>query len=70
MVNNHGFVDANKRTAWLLVEILIDRSRYELETAPNERIDDLVVDVASGRLAIEELTVWFATRLTKAFAHP
>ena len=26
MVGNHGFVDANKRTAWLVVEILIDRS--------------------------------------------
>jgi death-on-curing protein len=69
MVNNHGFVDANKRTAWLLVEILIDRSGYDLETDPDERIDDLVVDVASGRLAIEELTIWFAARLTKATAH-
>lgn len=66
MVNNHGFVDANKRTAWLLVEILIDRSGYELVTAPDERIDDLVVDIASGRVAFEEITVWFASRLTKA----
>ncbi|WP_373636899.1 Fic family protein [Yoonia sp. BS5-3] len=23
MINNHGFTDGNKRTAWLLVEILI-----------------------------------------------
>ncbi|MFT3973459.1 MAG: Fic family protein [Amaricoccus sp.] len=28
MVGNHGFVDGNKRTAWLLVEILISRSGY------------------------------------------
>lgn len=26
MVGNHGFIDGNKRTAWLLVEVLIARS--------------------------------------------
>ena len=26
VVNNHGFTDGNKRTAWLLTELLIDRS--------------------------------------------
>lgn len=70
MVGNHGFVDANKRTAWLLVELLINRSGYELEISPDEPIDDLVVDVASGRIAFEELTVWFAAHLTKAAAIP
>jgi prophage maintenance system killer protein len=30
MSRNHGFLDGNKRTAWLLVEILIDRSGYRL----------------------------------------
>ena len=28
VVGNHGFVDGNKRTAWLLVETLIHRSGY------------------------------------------
>lgn len=32
MVGNHGFVDGNKRTAWLLVEILISRSGYSLRS--------------------------------------
>ena len=47
MVGNHGFVDGNKRTAWLLVEILIDRSSYRLTIPDDEPIDDLVVAVAS-----------------------
>jgi death on curing protein len=50
IVGNHGFVDGNKRTAWLLVEVLIDRSGYFLDIPDNEAIDDLVVDVASGSI--------------------
>ena len=51
VVRNHGFVDGNKRTAWLLVEILIDRSGYELNIRDDEPVDDLVR--------------WFKLRLTK-----
>jgi len=70
MVNNHGFVDGNKRTAWLTVEILIYRSGFRLDTAPDDRIDDLVVDVASGKTGFDDLTAWFGARLSKASAHP
>ena len=65
MVNNHGFVDGNKRTAWLLVEILIDRSGYRLEIADEEPIDDLVVSVASGQLGFDDLVEWFGPRLVR-----
>jgi len=65
MVGNHGFIDGNKRTAWLLVEILIDRSGYRLGIPDDERIDDLVVAVADGRLGFDDLVTWFAARLRK-----
>ena len=66
MVGNHGFVDGNKRTAWLLVEILIGRSGYDLAIPDDERIDDLVVAVASGELTFDHLVAWFSPRLVKA----
>jgi death-on-curing protein len=66
MVGNHGFVDGNKRTAWLLVEILIDRSGYRLDIPDDERIDDLVVAVAEGHLRFDDLVTWFAARLRRA----
>ena len=59
VVNNHGFVDGNKRTAWILVEILIERSGYTLAVGEDEPVDDLVVAVASGELRFEALLVWF-----------
>lgn len=55
MVGNHGFVDANKRSDWLLVEILIDRSGHVLNIPDDARIDDFVVVVADGKLAFENI---------------
>jgi len=66
MVGNHGFVDGNKRTAWLLVEILIDRRGYELMIGFDEPIDDLVVAVAEGQLGFDDLVVWCQARLRRA----
>lgn len=65
VVGNHGFVDGNKRTAWLLVELLIERSGYFLDIPDDEPIDDLVVDVASGQTSFEDLETWFADRLLR-----
>jgi death-on-curing protein len=65
VVSNHGFVDGNKRTAWLLVELLISRSGYELAISDAEPIDDLVVSVADRSLDFEGLRTWFAQRLRK-----
>lgn len=65
VVNNHGFVDGNKRTAWVLTELLIERSGYSLDIADDERVDDLVVDVAQGKLSFVELEQWFAQHLIR-----
>ncbi len=65
VVANHGFTDGNKRTAWLLVALLIDRSGYRLDIPDTERIDDMVVDVAAGRMDMAALVVWFGDRLVR-----
>lgn len=65
MIGNHGFVDGNKRTAWLLVELLVTRSGYLLNIEDEERIDDFVVSVASGALEFKEIELWFRQRLAK-----
>ena len=65
MAGNHGFVDGNKRTAWLLVEILIDRSGYLLDMPDDEPIDDLVVAVASGLRSFDEIAAWFSARVKR-----
>jgi len=66
MVGNHGFVDGNKRTAWLLVELLILRSGHRLTLIGEERLDDFVVSVADGRIAFDAIERWFKARLHKS----
>lgn len=65
MVGNHGFVDGNKRTAWLLVEILVDRSGYVLDIPDDERIDDFVVAVADGQYDFQQISDWFVARIRR-----
>lgn len=65
MVGNHGFVDGNKRTAWLLVEILISRSGFRLDIPDDAPVDDLVVAVASGEMRFDDLVGWFLARLVR-----
>lgn len=64
LVKNHGFADGNKRTALLVTDLFIRRSGYRLELDPAERIDDMVVAVASGDLSFDALVLWFTSRLT------
>jgi len=65
VVGNHGFVDGNKRTAWLLTETLIGRSGYTLAIDDDEPIDHLVVAVADGRMTFDDLVPWFRARLRR-----
>lgn len=58
-------MDGNKRTAWLLVEILISRSGYRLDIPDDEPIDDLVVGVATGEIGFDDLVAWFEARLVR-----
>lgn len=66
VVNNHGFVDGNKRTGWILVETLIERSGFHLTIEDAEPVDDLVVSVANGDFDFEDLRVWFSERLQRS----
>lgn len=65
IVQNHGFVDANKRTALLVTDLLIRRSGYSLELSNDERIDDLIVSVAKGELSFDQIADWFSNRLMR-----
>ena len=63
VVGNHGFADGNKRTALLLVDLLIERSGYRLYIPDGERLDDLIVSVAEGAVTFDHLRMWFKARI-------
>ena len=62
IVSNHGFADANKRTGFILMKLLIIRSGYELDVNDLE-VADTIVSVASGNTTFEDLAKWFQSNL-------
>lgn len=66
LVQNHGFIDGNKRTALLATLLLVERSGYRLRLDEAERLDDLVVSVAAGQMAFDDLADWFRARLSRS----
>lgn len=68
LVQNHGFVDGNKRTALIVTDLMIRRSGYLMRLRANERIDDVVVAVADGQMSFDELRFWFMPRIARSGA--
>jgi death-on-curing protein len=68
VVNNHGFVDGNKRSAVLLTDLLIWQSGYDFQPwNEHERFNaalvDFAVNVARGGLTLETIMEWFEQRI-------
>ena len=63
-VANHGFADGNKRTALLLVELLLRRSGYSLD-ADDPALLELIVGVADHTVTYDELVVWLKARIVR-----
>ena len=66
MSTNHGFVDGNQRTAFMLFHLLLDRCGYVVHQTSTHEMDDiehLILDVTIKFLDLEELTLWLKKRL-------
>ena len=66
LCKNHGFTDGNKRTALLAVELLLDRSGYQLIDMPSSELADTFVDIASGAIDFDTLCEWFKDRIIES----
>src|SRR4051794_38973888 len=58
----HGFADGNKRTAWLVARIFIERNGGTLVCAAADAVL-MVVQVAAGTLSESACAEWFRARL-------
>ena len=60
MINNHPFVDGNKRTGIVAAVFFLSLNRYML-TASNHELLDLTMQIAQKRTTIGEVANWFET---------
>ena len=64
---SHGFVDGNKRTSWLLTDLLYINSGYRIDLLEGDRIDDIVVDVVNHQMTEVDLKLWLKQRTSGPF---
>ncbi len=66
VASNHGFIDGNKRTALILVNLLVRKSGYTLTNGdPNKALEKAILAVVKRELDFEALVRWFERRLAR-----
>jgi death-on-curing protein len=57
LIQNHPFVDGNKRTGLAAAGILLERNGYRL-AAENDQVFDFTMNVARGQVRRREIARW------------
>lgn len=60
LIRNHGFVDANKRTSTMAMQLWLDREGFELD-APGSELVETAVAIANKKVDVEEVAAWLET---------
>ena len=64
LARNHGFIDGNKRTAWVAARLFLADNGRNFEFEPLEAVR-IMEGVAAGRIDEAALAGWFRWRLGK-----
>jgi death on curing protein len=62
LIQNHPFLDGNKRVGHAAMETMLGLNGYEISAAIDEQ-EQVVLEVASGQRSREELTEWLEIHL-------
>ena len=70
LASNHGFADGNKRTAIILMHMLITKSDYRLVSVDDQEsleraAEQMVLDVVNHDLPFDLLVEWFRLRIRR-----
>jgi len=57
IVKNHPFIDGNKRTGYVLMEIILRTSNLFIQASQQERYE-FVIQIATGSLKYNEIVDW------------
>ncbi|WP_245433998.1 type II toxin-antitoxin system death-on-curing family toxin [Rhodomicrobium lacus] len=63
LARNHGFVNGNKRTAWVVARVFLAESGAKLHFNPLDAIR-VMEAVANGSMGKRELAAWFRQHTT------
>jgi death-on-curing protein len=58
LINNHPFVDGNKRVGVAAAGLFLVRNGLQL-TASNEEVERFTLEVAQGSVSVAQIAAWF-----------
>jgi len=64
IVNNHPFVDGNKRTGFVAMPLFLEINKIHFK-ASNEDVVQFVFDIASSKKSIGEISSWIRKHTPK-----
>lgn len=62
IIQNHPFVDGNKRTGHAAMAMFLSINNYIINASDDEQVE-VILSVASGKLSREEFTIWLERNL-------
>ncbi|MGE3388321.1 MAG: type II toxin-antitoxin system death-on-curing family toxin [Bdellovibrionales bacterium] len=68
LIQNHPFVDGNKRVGHAAMEVFLILNGYEISATIEEQ-ESYFLSIASGQVTRSELTEWIETHLVKTTAN-
>ena len=57
ILNNHPFVDGNKRTGYVLMRLFLLRHQRDITASQQDKYE-FVMNIASGKIRFEEIVSW------------
>jgi len=64
LIQNHPFVDGNKRVGHASMEVFLRLNGWEINASIGEQ-ERLILDVAAGGIGRDELTEWLSTHVER-----
>ncbi|NJN42076.1 MAG: type II toxin-antitoxin system death-on-curing family toxin [Flammeovirgaceae bacterium] len=65
IVSNHPFIDGNKRTAYVLLRLILKRNQLDIEVDQDVKYN-FVINAARGQLTFDKIKTWIENSLKQA----
>ncbi len=59
---NHPFIDGNKRTAYVLMRLILLEGGYDIEAKQDEKYE-MVISASTGTMRFDEIRNWIQSRI-------
>ncbi len=62
IITNHPFVDGNKRTAYVLMRLMLKSNNIDIQLGQDDKYD-FVIKAASGQVTFDQIKTWIKDNL-------